>query len=325
MKKGASMAYQDSASVIVLAKYNGTAAGTDVVEISNAEAIEVSKTPGGGKYKRATGRKGAQQAWVNTDNTQGSVSLETYLRGNDDAATALDTPPGWSDVLQICCLDETIDTGTPGQETVIYTPTQDDPAASEVVVYRDGEKDTISKALGVLTISGTAGEPIMLKADIAGYSNGAPVVDANPAFVADDNALIVLKSTDNITINDVSRAVTSFEFGSGTANTATYAVSDKIHSNDDHEPYIDLTYIADTTNTNDIWTLLTAETEHEVVITAGASSGKKVEIKGFKAQVDPTQPPTKGVVDGKLAYTARVFLKDDSTNESYHIKYGYFA
>jgi hypothetical protein len=320
------MATYDSKKTIVLAKYGAATTSADVVDILNPEQTFVSKTVSGGKYKPATGAKGSQESWANTDNITGSVSLSCYLKANDSGATALDTPPGLSDIFQICCMTETIDSTTPSQETVTYTMNNGAPSAlSEVIVYNDGKKDTFTNPLGDLTVTFTAGETIDVSATITGFTNAAPVAEANPSYVADTEPLIIAKSTDNVSINGVARCAQSVVFKTNNMNNPRYCIGSKAHDNTDFEPTIEVSWFDDSAHSDDIWTLLTNDTEFVFLATCGASSGSKAELKAYAAKVDPTTTPTRSDVNGKILYTATLFCKNDGSGNIVDLKYGYFA
>ena len=312
------MALYDSKKVVVAVKYGGTATGTDAVSVTNEDA-RVKPTSGTGNFKELNGKLGNKTTWMNTDDTTGEITIESFLLGNDGTGSALATPPVWKDIYKTCGLDEAIEAGL----SVSYTPSQSKPSdLSTVAIWRDGLKRVLTGAVGSLTITGNIGEPIKQSAVINGFTTITSTAEANPAATSiDETLLLVLKSIDVVTIDGTSIKAQSFTLTQANDNQKQYFIGLKDYERIDFDSTLEVTYLKEN---EDIYTAFSAGETVPVVIKAGATNGKKVQITCGQAVVDGT--PTETSINGKEAFIVKYSLQGDATGENqFEIKYGTIA
>ena len=312
------MALYDSKKVVVAVKYGGTASGTNAVSVIN-EDVRVKPTSGTGNFKELNGKLGNKTTWMNTDDTTGEITVESFLLGNDGTGSALATPPVWKEIYKTCGLTETIDTTL----SVAYTPSQSQPSdLSTVAIWRDGLKRVLTGAVGSLTITGNIGEPIKQSAVINGFTTIASTAEANPAATSiDETLLLVLKSIDTVTVNGGAIKAQSFTLTQANDNQKQYFIGLKDYERIDFDSTLEVTYLKEN---EDVYTAFAAGSTVPVIIKAGATNGKKVQITCGQAVVDGT--PTETSINGKEAFTVKYSLQGDSSGENqFQIKYGTIA
>ena len=312
------MALYDSKKVVVAVKYGGTATGTDAVSVTN-EDVRVKPTSGTGNFKELNGKLGNKTTWMNTDDTTGEITVESFLLGNDGTGLALATPPVWKEIYKTCGLAETIDAGL----SVAYTPSQSQPSdLSSVAIWRDGLKRVLTGAVGSLTITGNIGEPIKQSAVINGFTTIASTAEANPAATSiDETLLLVLKSIDTVTVNGGAIKAQSFTLTQANDNQKQYFIGLKDYERVDFDSTLEVTYLKEN---EDVYTAFAAGSTVPVIIKAGATNGKKVQITCGQAVVDGT--PTETSINGKEAFTVKYSLQGDATGENqFEIMYGTIA
>ncbi len=299
------MALKDSKKVVVAVKYGASVVKTtDTVAISNPD-VRLSPTVATGSFKCLNGMIGNKTTWKNTDDvTVSGANIEGYLTGNDATGTALDTLPDWDDFYLICGLDKTVSAGV----SVSYAPSQSQPSdASEVAIWRDGDKRTITGAIGSLVITGKVGEPIKQTATVSGYTTITSTADANPtAPCVNDSLLLVLKSTDTMTFTGTAYKGQDFTLTQGNDIQKKYFIGVKDFDRVDFDASLDITYLKENEN---IYTDFANGTSHSVVIQAGSVNGKAFKLTCGKAIVESL---TESSINGKEAVTVKFNLQGDA-------------
>ncbi len=316
------MALKDSKKVVVAVKYGAPVAGIDAVSVSN-EDVRLSPEVASGSFKDLNGKLGNKVAWRNMDDVAVSgAQVDGYLTGNNAGVSAdNDTPPAWSEFYKLCGLTETIDSGI-GSESVTYTPAQTQPSdASQVAIWRDGAKRVLTSALGTLTINGKAGEPLTQSVALSGFTNLESTVEANPAGTPlDESLLLILKSTDTLTVTGTAYKGESFTFTQGNDIQKLYAIGTKDYERVDFDSMLEITYLKENET---IYTDFANGTSHTVVIQAGSVDGKAVKLTAGQATVEEISESS---INGKEAVTVKFNLKGDATGENqFLIKYGTMA
>jgi len=311
------MALKDSKKVVVAVKYGATVAGTDAVSVSN-EDVRLQPEVSNGSFKDLNGKLGNKVAWRNMDDVYvNGANVDGYLLGNDATGLALDTPPSWGEFYKLCGMAETI-----GVADVAYTPSQTQPSdASQVAVWRDGAKRVLTGALGTLTINGKAGEPLTQSVSVSGFTTLESVVEANPsASPIDESLLLILKSTDTMTVTGTAYKGESFTFTQGNEIQKLYAINTKDYERVDFDSMLEITYFKENES---IYTDFANGTEHSVVIQAGSVDGKAVRLTAGQATVENI---TESSINGKEAVTVKFNLKGDATGENqFSILFGTMA
>lgn len=311
----------DSNKVAFAIKYNGNVAGTDAVGITNEDA-RFSPNVSSGSFKCMNGKMGNKTIWKNMDDvTIEGVTIESFLLGNDSTGNALDTLPDWSDMYQVCGLTQTVDTATVGEETVTYTPSQTQIPDSEAALWRDGRKRVATGVMGSLKISAKIGEPIKQTSDLVGFTTITSTAEANPsASCADEELLLVMKSTDTLTLTGTSYAGTSFDFDQKNDLGKILGIGKKFYNKKDFDSTISITYYKEN---EDIYTDFENGTSHAIVFKAGSTSGMQCTIKADNAVVESL---SEGTNEGKETVTVQFSLQGDVTGENqFSIQFGYSA
>ena len=312
------MPLYDSKKVVVAVKYGGTATGTNAVSVSN-EDIRISPTVGTGSFKEMNGKLGNKTTWMNTDDTTGEITIESFLLGNDATGTALATAPLWDDIYKTCGLDSTSVANT----SITYTPSQSQPSdTSTVAVWRDGLKRILTGTVGTLTITGKIGEPIKQSASISGFTTITSTPEVNPAAVSiNKSLLLVLKSIDSMTVDGTAVKAESFTLTQGNDIQKQYFIGLKDYERVDFDSTLEITYLKED---EAVYTAFDAGTTQVITIKAGSTNGKKVEIKALNAVVDGS--PTETSINGKEAFTVKYSLQGDAEGiNQFSIKYGTVA
>lgn len=309
----------DSNVVGVAVKYNGTVSGADAVAVINEDA-RFSPVVATGEVTCLNGKMGNKTVWKNTDDTTiEGATLQAYLIGNDATGTALDTLPDWAQVYKVCGLTETVDTATPGEETVTYVPSQDQVPASEAAIWRDGLKRVATGVMGTLEIAANIGEPITQTATLAGFTNITSTPESNPAAsCANEELLLFMKSATTLTLTGTSYAGTSFTLTQGNDLQKIYAVGKKSYEKQNFDSTIAITYYKEN---EDIYTDFENGTSHQIEFKAGTVSGKQCTIKADNAKVQSIE---EGSNNGKETVTVTFSLQGDVTGENqFSIQFGY--
>lgn len=312
------MALLNSKEVVVAIKYGATVTTSDTIPISN-EDIRIQPKAATGSFKCINGKLGNSTTWINTDDTViDGATIEGYLTGNDATGTALATKPTWDQLYLACGLSATVVAST----SVTYTPSQSQPStATQLAVWRAGLRRTVSNVIGSLTISGTVGEPIKQTASVVGTTTLTSTSEANPSAVCTDTSLIlILKSIDTFTSDAVAKKAQSFTLTQGNDNQKLYYVGGKGFERVDFASTLEVVYLKED---DAIYSDFAAGTQREIIIKAGQTNGKKVEIKCSQAVITDV---TETSVNGKEAVTVRYNLMGDGTGANqFAIKYGTIA
>lgn len=306
------MALKNSKNVVVAVKYGGTVAGTDAVSIRN-EDVRLNPEVASGSFKEVNGKLGNKIVWKNTDDTVvNGATVEGYLLGNNSGASTLNnTPPAFSELYKICGLTETVNSGV-GTESVTYTPSQIALSdLSEVAVWRDGSKRVLSGAIGTLNITAKVGEPLMQSVDLSGFTTLESVAEANPtAPSTDESLIIILKSTDTMTVGGTTYKGQDFKLTQGNDIQKLYAIGTKDFERVDFESSIEITYLKENET---IYTDFANGTVHEIIVRAGSVNGKSVKITATQATVESISESS---INGKEAVTVKFNLFGDANGEN---------
>lgn len=320
------MALVDSRKRVVAVSYGDAISGTPAADCihNTSTGVRVAPKTASGSFKCLNGGMGAKVTWRNVDDTTAEVTAECYVEANDTTGAALETLPDWSEMYEICGMTETVDVGTPGQETVTYTPSGTQPSdASQLAVWVDGTKRVLTGIIGDLTISGTVGEPIKQSAKVMGYTTVTSTTEANPAGTCVTSAaLIILKSTDTFTIGGTAYKMQSFTFNQGNQVEKYYAINTKEYELNDFDSTLEVTFLKENET---LYTTYEAGTSVAVVLQAGSADGKAINITAAQAVIEDA--PTEGSDKDKETVTVKFSLLPSTATayDNYAIKYGYLA
>jgi hypothetical protein len=147
------------------------------------EPIIINPSPTVEEFTRVSGKLGNKDSYADTAHVIFSESVSHKMRHSDSTGSALETTPDYGELLKISGMKETIDTGTPSQETVIYTNTQS-PTRGSATIYIDGKKFTLTDTIVAdTTFSFEVGKAGIVSSTLSGFidSQGIPVTEANPS------------------------------------------------------------------------------------------------------------------------------------------------
>ena len=152
------------------------------------------------EINRISGKLNTKTSTTDTCRTKTSFDVNHIMRTSDKAALALDTPPEYGLLLRASGFHETIDTATPGQETVTYINGIDAIPNSSAVAYLDGQKFTLTDSLSSgSTINLKVGEPATIINNFSGYMDDPiPVAEANPTVTLTDEVPLIVSCADII-------------------------------------------------------------------------------------------------------------------------------
>jgi hypothetical protein len=143
------------------------------------------------EFNRISSKLGTTDSYADTCSVTFNQSVSHMMRSTNVAADALDTVPEYGEILKVCGFDETIDTATPGQETVIYTNSQA-PVRGSGVVYVDGNKFTMTDTVvGDATFNFEIGKPGMIDASLQGFIDNKGIPSTVTLTVDDSSGLSV--------------------------------------------------------------------------------------------------------------------------------------
>lgn len=316
------MSLYDSKKKVVAVKHDGNVTSDDVVY--NTEGTQVQPSMKTGSYQSFDGGQGSKSTWRNSDQvTCEGVTVKSYIEANDTTGVALDTLPSWSEVFKTCALEETVDTSTPGSEFIVYSPLATALSnASQVAVWTDGNKDLISGIVGNYKVNGVVGEPIMQEVAYTGYTALVPTVDSNPSGASvPSETLIILKSTDTVTIDGVSYRVQSFDFDQGNKIENFYALGLKQYDKVDFEAVLNVTMFRED---NVLIEAFQTGERVPVVINAGSVNGKSFQFTASQAEIEEA---SRGTSQDKETLTIKFSLQPSSgiAYDHYEMRYGFIA
>ena len=280
-------------------------------------------------FKRVSAKLGNTDSYVDTNQNMISQSVTHNMRTSNKAADSLATPPEFGELLKVAGFTETIDSGTPSQETVIYTNSQT-PVRGSGAFYLDGKKYTATDRLVAdLTITGQAGQIATMTSTVQGYldNGGIPVDEVAPSVTLSSESVVGLTTIDIITAGGTTLTCDQFTLTTNPEITNVYGTSTKQHDISDYDIVLELSYFVDGSNYADAMTKLNAQTVEAIDIklntTAGALvSGKSIHIT---APLAKARSFADSGDQSKIKRTFTYGLQLDGSDTAVSIAMGYFA
>lgn len=239
------------------------------------------------EFKRINGLIGSNASYADIGHATISQTIETKMRFQDSAGTALDTVPEYGELLKLGGFDETIDTGTPGAETVTYSNTQT-PVLGSAVAYIDGYKHTMSGSIAAdVTFNFPIGKAATISAALSAFldNNGVAASEATPSVTLNDEACLIVGSADIMTAGGVAITPDNVTIAMGADIQEFYGMGDlKEFSMRDYMIKVTADFYPENANYNDAITALGAETVEALVIKLGTNAGTLV--NGKSVQID---------------------------------------
>lgn len=305
---------------------------------TSADAIEVTEefVPNGGaesqEFNRITGQLGAMESY-NDPNTAkfDNQTFQVMLRTSDKGQTAFATPPFYGKVLKVCGLLETIDTGTAGQETVIYSNNQS-PEVGSLIAYTDDKKWTSTGSIvGDASFTFTAGSAGMMEFGLSGFldNQGIPVDETNPVITPNMEDLVVITKNDTISAGGTLAKAEEIRLSMNAQIEEFYGVSGlKEYNIVDYTVRIEADYFVDKGTFADDQQKVIDQVVEAIEIKLGTdSSGNLVNGKSIKitAPLAKASSISDSVEKSKVKRTMSWLVQNNGSGESFQMQHGFFA
>ena len=257
-----------------------------VLPVAPANFIEVSEellltpTVATEDFKRINGSLGSNDSYADTCDITITQSISTKMRFSNSAATALDTPPEYGELLKIGGFDETIDT-TLGAETVTYTNTQT-PALGSAVAYLDGNKHSMTGSVAAdLTFNFPIGKAATVDASLSAFldNSGVAVAEANPAVTLSPEGCLIVGCADIMTAGGTTIVPDNISIAMGSSIEKFYGMGLKEFQLTDYMIVVTADFYPENANYNDAINLLIADTTEAIDIKLGTNAGALVNGK----------------------------------------------
>lgn len=282
-------------------------------------------------YERFNGTLLTKDTFADTcDTTQEGVTLTHLMRFSNNAQDALGTPPAYAEMLKIGGFTETIDTTTPGQETVTYTLNKNSsPSLGSGLYYIDGYKQSMTNTIAMNIAFNLE---VGMNAKVTGTMNtfvdneGIPVAEANPAVTLDNiNPLQIVGCTDLYSEDGTQViGVSKISIDLGAQLQKFYGMSLKEYTTTSFEPTITVDFPLDKSDYANAITLLKNQTYFDIVVEIGRINGVLTSGKSTKFTITNCKLSDFTDADDKdtVKRTHNIALTPES---EFTIKLGYFA
>ena len=298
--------------------------------IEVTEEFVVNPTPTTEEYNRISGKLGSTDSYADTCHVVFNQSVSHKMRSSNSAADALDTVPEYGELLKICGFDETIETGTPSEETVIYTNSQT-PVNGSALAYVDGKKFAMTDSIvGDATFNFEVGKPAMLDATLQGFLDdaGVPTDEVPASTTLSEEPRLIVSCGDIITAGGSAISADKITIAMGADVQELYALGLKEFNINDYVIKLTADFYVDSADYSDAITKLNAETAEAIVIKLGTNqtgaliNGKSIEITASVAKASTfTDSTDKSRVKRSFTW----LLRPDGSNVNLSIKHGFFA
>jgi len=254
--------------------------------IETTEKLLITPVIKSERYKRNNGQVGSNDAWADTEDATAEVSFTHMMRSQNKAADALDTLPPYNPLMLMGGFEVAVDTGTPSQETVIYTSSQVLQRGSGIY-HLDGKKTTMTDSIScALDFDFTVNAPAMINATLSTFldNKGLTTDVANPATTLLDEEALMVTAIDVTTVGGATVIPKSVKIDFGAEIAKRYGMGIAQFDMTDYAPTVSIEYYQEDAGINDAVNGLINQDLKEIVIklntVAGAlTSGKSLEVK----------------------------------------------
>lgn len=294
-----------------------------------SEEFVINSEPTVEEFNRVSGKLGTTDSFTDSCHTTFSQSISHKMRSSNVAATALDTPPEYGEMLKLCGFDETIVT-TLGVESVTYTNSQA-PTPGSGIAFVDGKKFTMTGGVvGDATFTFEIGKVAVLDVALSGFldNNGIPTDVANPAVTLNDEPTLIVSCGDIITAGGTAVSADKITISMGATVEEYYALGLKEFDISDYVIKLTADFYVDGANYADAITKLNAETAEAIVVKLGTNqtgnliNGKSIEIK---ADVSKASAFTDSTDKSRVKRSMTWLLRPNGSDVNLSIKHGFFA
>jgi len=283
---------------------------------------------------RLTGQMNTKTSVIDICRTKTSFSASQIMRTSDKTGTALDTPPNFGLLLKCGGFNETIDTATPGEETVTYTNNTNNVPKVSAIAYMDNNKFTMTDSLSCgVEIVLNVGEPAKITNNFSGYMDSAtPVQEANPAITLTDELALVVSCADLVTYDGTCLPLESVKIKTNPEIQDIYTLGGQdcgIKSNfiSDYALELEATFYVDSSEYGREAAMISAGEAKEIVVKIGLDDQSK-EVSGksvvFTANMSTATTYSDSSDKDTLKRVVTYRLMDD-TEPALSIKTGFFV
>ena len=298
------------------------------IEVS--EEFVINPSPTVEEFNRISGKLGTTDSYTDTCHAVFNQSVTHMMRSTNTAADALDTVPEYGQLLTLCGFTETVDTTTPGAETVTYTNSQT-PVRGSGVAYVDGKKFTMTDSLvGDATFNFSIGKAAMLDVSLQGFLDnaGVPTNEATPSVTLNTEPTMIVSCGDIITAGGTAVSADNISITMGADIQELYALGLKEFNVNDYVIKLTADFYVDSANYADAITKLNAETAEAIDIKLGTNqtgaliNGKSMHITASVAKANAF---TDSMDKSRVKRSFTWLLRPDGSNVNVSIKQGFFA
>ncbi len=323
------MAYMNTKKAVLFVKSGAVlpTAPANFFEVS--DEFVVNPTPTIEEYNRISGKLGTMDSYADSCHTVLTQSFAHMMRSSNVAATALDTVPGYGEVLKISGFDETIDT-TPSAETVIYTNTQA-PIVGSGIAFIDGKKYTMTDTMvGDASFVFETGKAAVFNAALSAFldDSGVPTTVANPSVTLSDEPLLIVSCADIILAGGAAVTADRISIEMGADIQELYGLGLKEFTMSDYVIKLTADYYVDSTNYADAITKLNAGTAEAIDIKLGTNQTGAL-INGRSVHITAGVAKASAFVDSadksKVKRSFTWILRPNGSDVNLSIKHGFFA
>jgi len=277
------------------------------------------------EFKRINGLLGSNDSYANVDFIKFAQTITTKIRFQNSAADALDTVPEYGELLKLGGFDETIDTGTATEETVIYTNTQT-PVVGSTVAYIDGKKHQSAGSVAAdLTFNFPIGKAATISAALSGYLDNAGVAatEANPTVTLNTESCLLVGKADIMTAGGTAVVPDNITIAMGADIQEFQGMGRAEFEMKDYMIKVTADFYPENADYNDAVTLLGADTVEALVIKLGTADG--VLVNGKSIQIDCGFGKASAYSDsGANGAVKRTFTWLLQSENQISIKHGFF-
>lgn len=294
------------------------------------EEFIINPAPTVEEFNRVSGKLGTMDSYTDSCHVIFSQSVSHKMRSSDTAATALDTVPEYGEMLKMCGFDETIDTGTPTEETVIYTNSQA-PVRGSAIAFVDGKKfEMTDSVVGDATFNFEIGKAGLLDVALSGFldNSGIPTSEANPSVTLNDEPTLIVSCGDILTAGGSAVTADKISITMGADIEELYALGIKEFNVNDYVIKMVADFYVDSANYADAITKLNAETAEAIIIKLGTNqtgsliNGKSIEIT---ADISKASAFTDSIDKSRVKRSMTWLLRPNGSDVNLSIKHGFFA
>jgi len=301
------MANQLTKKNTLLVSTSGTPTASNVVTTDNT--VFVNPKPKVIDYSDiGNGKLGNAKSIVNNDYVTADFSVDVNAKSSGGAGVA----PKYAELFKLCGLQETIVASTSAAYTMASSFVQ-----GTALSYMDGAKREVTGIAGSFTFSGKIGEIPKFSFSLKGFTTLAETAEANPTVTLDSNSNLIVKSITAVTVGNSAIDMTDFTFDLGADIQESYATSKKEFYIQDFKPTLKVSAIKTKGNAAH-WTELNANTQKEVIITLGDTTGDKIQ---FKATYCQPSDVSENDDSGKVKYDRTWSCESNAGNDNFSITY----